>query len=64
MYGESEGREFGSKIVLAVAAIYIVSFALFYPQGVTTIDESEYLAQTRLLLSAESTVRVDPVPRK
>jgi 4-amino-4-deoxy-L-arabinose transferase-like glycosyltransferase len=49
-------------IVLALLLVYAVSFAVFYPSGVTNDDESKYLNQARLLLEGRSVVtRTDPL---
>jgi hypothetical protein len=41
--------QFGFRIVAVVLAIYVVSFALFYPELPTNLDEAAYVVQTHLI---------------
>lgn len=53
---------FAWRILLVCLALYLASFALFYPRVATNTDEAMYLRQTRLLLEGHSTViNVDPL---
>ena len=51
-----------SRRVAALLALYVVSFALFYPNAVTNTDETGYLNQAQLMLRGESTfTKIDPI---
>jgi len=52
---------FGWRIVAALLAIYAVSFALFYPEVPTNVDEAAYISQAVMLLEPEAEViQIDP----
>ncbi len=47
---------FGWRVVAAILAIYVASFAVFYPEVPTNDDEANYIVQVRMLLSGESEI--------
>lgn len=49
------------RIVLAMLALYAISFGLFYPGTVTNDDEAMYLQQARLVFAGQPTItQIDP----
>jgi len=47
---------FAWVVVACVVAIYVASFAVFYPRGATNHDEANYIRQTRMVLEGRSSV--------
>ncbi|MGE4609658.1 MAG: hypothetical protein AAEJ52_23225 [Myxococcota bacterium] len=54
--GEPADLRFGWRVVAAVLAIYVLSFAIFYPEVATNDDEASYIVQVRMLLAGVSEV--------
>lgn len=57
-FGEPGERDdaFAWRCVLAALAVYLVSFAIFYPNAVTNDDESQYLRQVTMVLEGHSSI--------
>ena len=59
---DAGGRRLAWCILLVLLAAYSISFAAFYPKGVTNDDEAHYLRQTYHLLEGRSTVtQIEPL---
>jgi hypothetical protein len=54
--GEPADMRFGWRVVAAILAIYVLSFAIFYPEVPTNDDEANYIVQVRMLLTGDSEI--------
>src|SRR5688572_6146682 len=53
------------RVVLALCALYTLSFLAFYPRAITNDDESLYLRQTMIILDgARGVSKIDPNTRE
>ena len=63
--GGAGDTRLGWRIVLGVLLLYAISFAVFYPRVATNSDETQFIAQARLMLEGTVAATVtDPFTGK
>jgi hypothetical protein len=59
------GLRVARRIVLALAALYVATFAAFYPQAITVSDELNYVLHSRMILEGMDRIeKINPLTER